>query len=229
MHVDRRAVERVRRRDERLDALAPIDGDVARARAARARRRRGRARPRARRARRAAAPAEARRPSAAGAGEAHAAEEAARRGVGRVEVAVGVEPEHLRVGAVARRRRAAWSARSSSRRARSTGKLAAGERVVDLAAGLEQAAARVAQVVVVARRARLARRSRSCAPRRRGARRAAAPAPPRRARRAGVRSDVRQRRPTTDAALSGPSTPARASRRTPVTPSLDVLGREARA
>ena len=46
-------------------------------------------------------------PDAARAGEAHAAEEARRRRLGRVEVGVGVEPEHPGVGALADERSAA--------------------------------------------------------------------------------------------------------------------------
>ena len=94
-----------------------------------------------------------------------------------------------------------------------TGNSAGGQRVVDLAAGLEQAAARVAQVVLeAAGRASpgepIIRGSTPSSRASRGASASAPRAPP------GVRSDVRQSSATTDA-LTGPSTPARASRRTP--------------
>ena len=102
--------------------------------------------------------AEPRVPAPAGGGEAHAAEEAADRRVGGVEVAVGVEPEDPRLRHVAedgrQRRHADRAVGREQHRAQPRG-----QRVVDLAAGLEQAAARLAQVVLVARRSRLAGRA----------------------------------------------------------------------
>ena len=86
------------------------------------------------------------------AGEAHAAEEPRRRRLGVVEVGVGVEPEHAaRRGA---RRATAGSVVMQIEQSEDvrTGKRPRGQRVLDLAAGLEQAAARVAQVVVEAGR-----------------------------------------------------------------------------
>ena len=151
--------------------------------------------------------------------QAHAAEELRRRRLGRVEVAVGVEPQDHRVGAAAHERRAAWSGRSSSRERSSTGKCSAGQRVLDLAAGLEQAAARVAQVVGPAAVVRLAGRADHARLDAAGVARARARAPAPRARRPSDRSDVRQSSATrlmsVKASLNGPSTPARASRRTP--------------
>ena len=128
-----------------------------------------------------------------------------------VEVAVRVQPQHLRVGAVA------GHGGERGERDRALGRqqhwhVARRQGVLDLAAGLEQAAARVAQVCVEGLRARLARLADLRAPRGPGAWPPAAPGRPRPRTAAGVRSEVRQRR-ATGAALIGPSTGARASRR----------------
>ena len=102
--------------------------------------------------------AEPRVPAPAGGGEAHTAEEAARRRVGRVEVAVRVEPGDARRRVVAQHGRQRRDADRAVRREQHR-KAPGGHRVVDLAARLEQAAAGVAQVVGEAAGARRARRA----------------------------------------------------------------------
>ena len=127
---------------------------------ARARRRRGRARRHmTTRAGSSTSSAEPRVPAPAGGGQAHAAEEAARRRVRRVEVAVRVEPQRSAPPGGGAARPAASSMQIEQSEASRTGKSPVGHRVVDLAAGLEQAAARVAQVVGEVARPRLAGRA----------------------------------------------------------------------
>ena len=149
------------------------------------------------------------RPHAAA--EAHAAEEAARRRLGRVGVARARR-------ATARARPATWRATAGNvvrqieqSDAVSTGKRPAASISSTWPPASQQAAARVAQVVLVGGDPRLAGRRRPAAP----PGRARAPAPRRRARRPRVRSDVRQRSAAT---LSGRPTRAPASRRTPSRP-----------
>ena len=197
-----------------------------RARARRARRRRGRARRTSRRARVERGAVEARVPAPAGAGQAHAAEEAARRRVGRVEVAVGVEPQRrarrargaATVGSVvmqieqSRRAAGPGSARRPARR-RPGRRPRAGSRATSRRSSSQS------------RRARLAGRADRCAARRRAAAPAAAPAPRRPRAPPGVRSDVRQRSATTR--RRSPARPLRlALLEERLHALLDVLGRE---
>ena len=93
-------------------------------------------------------------PFPARAGQAHAAQIAAGAGVRGVVVPVGVEPQHLRLGAVTesggqRRHRDRAVGRRHDRYA------PARQRIVDLPSRLEQAAARLGEVVLVGRLARL--------------------------------------------------------------------------
>ena len=217
VHEHRRAVERVLRRHERLDGAradhrrgAPLE-QLALARVEVAD-------PSEHHALRRHRLAQAGVPLAGGGGEAHAAEVAAAGGLGRVVVAVRVEPEDARVGPVPDR----GGQRGRGHRAvggEQHGRVTAGERVVDLAAGLEQAAARVAQVVLVAGLADLAGRAdvaRLDAERPRHQRREDLHAA-RRAREA-VGGAAAQRYERDAHALSVPSSAARASRRRPSRP-----------
>ena len=150
---------------------------------------------------------EARVPAPAGRRQAHAAEELARRRLGRVEVAVRVEPQHVHVGRVAddglERRHADRAVRGGQ----------------DREARRPSACPRPGRRPRAGSRASRAgrpRRSRSAARRacRPGARRGPAPAraPPRRARRPACGRTSGSAAPRRSA---GRSTPAPASRRTP--------------
>ena len=151
-------------------------------------------------------PSRARVPHAARAGQAHAAEEAADGVVSGVLKSPWASSQSTaRVGAVARDGRQRRQRRSSSAPASSIGKRAGRQRVVDLAARLQQAAARVAQVVLPVRPRAARRASRRTAARRRAAGRSPRPAPARRAPPAvAVRRAAQQR----DDAVS-PSLPLR--------------------
>ena len=147
VHEDGRSVERVLDRHERLDRARPDHGGgalleqhaLARVEVAHA----GEHHPLG--GQRLAEPGI---PLPRGCRQAHAAEVAAARRARRVEVAVGVQPEDPRVGPVAahRRERGHGHGAVGSQQHR---RVARRQRVVDLAARLEQAAARVAQVVLV--------------------------------------------------------------------------------
>jgi hypothetical protein len=162
--------------------------------------------------------AEARIPLARRGREAHAAQVAAAGGLGRVVVAVPVEPQDPRVRPVPADR-GERAGRHRAVRRQQHGRVAPRQRVLDLPARLEQAAARLRQVVLVAGLAHLtgaADEARLHAERPGHERRQDLHSA-RRAREA-VRGAAAQRYERDAHVLSDPSSSARASRRRPSRP-----------